>query len=440
MPQICFVVMPFGTKETGPAGKQPPKVDFDHLWSEALHPVLTELGYSAIRADAEAGSVIVKDMLQRLRYADLVVADLSIPNGNVYYEVGIRHAAQERGCVLIAADWCKRLFDLAQIRTLPYAHAGEKITSSEADELKATLRAQLRKYAQAQTPYYELASAEDPQLFREKLEELYDLQQSIRALTILGDKAQQEAEKLVERILQPGELPALDAVGSLVLALRDLRLWKLQESFITRVSEQVSTPLIEEQLQLARSELGDFVGSAAALETLIEKHGGTPERYGLLGGRYKRLWRDARKARVAGATPSRPSNDERKFLTRSIANYEAGMRLDLNDYYCSCNLPALLRERRGEGDELRAQLIDVVVLEACRRAEQLGSGDQWLYPTLFGSAFRTGDVGTVKTCLPRLQDTPGFHLETTLQDAQLWLEQAPEASRPALRSVVDELR
>jgi hypothetical protein len=33
-------------------------------------------------------------MIERLAISDLVLADVSIPNGNAYYEVGIRHAAQ----------------------------------------------------------------------------------------------------------------------------------------------------------------------------------------------------------------------------------------------------------------------------------------------------------------------------------------------------------
>ena len=55
-------------------------------------------------------------MVERLAYADLVVADMSIPNGNVYYEVGIRHACRDRGCVIIAADWSSQLFDVDQMQ------------------------------------------------------------------------------------------------------------------------------------------------------------------------------------------------------------------------------------------------------------------------------------------------------------------------------------
>ena len=56
--------------------------------------VIKELGYEPVRADQDTGALIITQMLERLYFADLVLADMTIPNGNVYYEVGIRHAAQ----------------------------------------------------------------------------------------------------------------------------------------------------------------------------------------------------------------------------------------------------------------------------------------------------------------------------------------------------------
>jgi hypothetical protein len=73
-----------------------------------------------VRADQDTGALIISQMLERLYSADLVLADLTIANSNVYYEVGIRHAAKEEGCVLLAADWSRQLFDVAQMRTVRY--------------------------------------------------------------------------------------------------------------------------------------------------------------------------------------------------------------------------------------------------------------------------------------------------------------------------------
>jgi hypothetical protein len=106
--QVAFVVTPFRRKPTGRTEKHvPAEVDFDALWERVYQPVLGDLGYQAVRADRDAGALIISQMIQRLAIADVVVADITLANANVYYEIGIRHAAKERGSVLIAADWAR---------------------------------------------------------------------------------------------------------------------------------------------------------------------------------------------------------------------------------------------------------------------------------------------------------------------------------------------
>jgi hypothetical protein len=52
--------------------------------------------------------------------ADLVVADISIHNANVFYELGIRHALRDRATVLIRARIDEVPFDLKRERYLSY--------------------------------------------------------------------------------------------------------------------------------------------------------------------------------------------------------------------------------------------------------------------------------------------------------------------------------
>jgi hypothetical protein len=118
---LCFMIMPYGRKPTQvEAGHGPAEIDFNALWDRGYVPVIKELGYEPVRADQDTGALIISQMLERLYFADCVLADMTIPNGNVYYEVGIRHAAREKGCVLLAADWSRQLFDVVQMRTIRY--------------------------------------------------------------------------------------------------------------------------------------------------------------------------------------------------------------------------------------------------------------------------------------------------------------------------------
>ena len=116
------MIMPYGRRaDPGRAEQQRPgEIDFNALWDRAYAPVIKSLGYDPVRADQDTGALIINQMIERLYFADLVLADMTIPNGNVYYEVGVRHAAKEIGCVLLAADWSKQLFDVAQMRTVRY--------------------------------------------------------------------------------------------------------------------------------------------------------------------------------------------------------------------------------------------------------------------------------------------------------------------------------
>ena len=95
---VCFVLMPFGTKEAPVLGK----VHFDAVYAKIIAPAIAEAGLQCIRADEElVGGVIHKPMYERLLLCDYAVADLSMANANVYYELGIRHATRPWSTVLL---------------------------------------------------------------------------------------------------------------------------------------------------------------------------------------------------------------------------------------------------------------------------------------------------------------------------------------------------
>jgi len=113
----AFVIMPFGRKK-GPDGRW---IDFNSIYQTLIKPALEEAGFEAFRADEETSSGdILTDMFQELLLADLAIADLSIDNANVFYELGIRHAFRRRGVVHIQAGRAYMPFDIFNVRTLPY--------------------------------------------------------------------------------------------------------------------------------------------------------------------------------------------------------------------------------------------------------------------------------------------------------------------------------
>ncbi len=113
----AFVAMPFGVKPSHDGTL----VDFDRVYAELIKPALEDAGCEVFRADQEqrAGDIRT-DMFQELLVADLVVADLTLDNPNVWYELGVRHALRARGVVLIQGPRPTQPFDIFTDRKLNY--------------------------------------------------------------------------------------------------------------------------------------------------------------------------------------------------------------------------------------------------------------------------------------------------------------------------------
>ncbi len=126
----AFVAMPFGSKP----GPDNTPIDFNRIYRDLIVPALEDAGFEVFRADQEirAGDILT-DMFQELLMADLVVADLTINNPNVWYELGVRHALRSRGVILINGGVPTTAFDLYTNRKLVY---GLKNGTPDPDKLE----------------------------------------------------------------------------------------------------------------------------------------------------------------------------------------------------------------------------------------------------------------------------------------------------------------
>ena len=189
---VCFMIMPYGTKSTSVAAGNaaPDKVNFDRLWDAALRPAIQQAGYEPIRANEDIGGLIINEMFERLALSDLVLADVSIPNGNVYYEVGMRHAAKNEGCIMSAAEWAKPLFDITQMRQVRYPLPAEVISDETAAEIVDILVSGIRDRAYGASPFY--------QVFPKFPD--YDLHRVTAFKTSLAALSQFQAEVIAARV------------------------------------------------------------------------------------------------------------------------------------------------------------------------------------------------------------------------------------------------
>jgi hypothetical protein len=114
--KLCFVVAPIG--EQGSEVRQ----RSDTILQDIIEPVVAEFGYAPDRSDliSQPGSII-HQIFQRLRDAELVVADLTDYNPNVFYELAIRHMIG-KPVVSLIEEGQRIPFDVAQLRTIQVNH------------------------------------------------------------------------------------------------------------------------------------------------------------------------------------------------------------------------------------------------------------------------------------------------------------------------------
>ena len=108
----CFVICAIGI--AGSAERKQADLVLNYI----IRPVARDAGYEVARADVAARSgMITVDTINALLDSELVIADLSFLNPNVFYELGLRHSTK-RPTIHIADSSTKLPFDNADHRAV----------------------------------------------------------------------------------------------------------------------------------------------------------------------------------------------------------------------------------------------------------------------------------------------------------------------------------
>ena len=130
----AFIVRPFGTQDG---------IDFDRVEKDLIAPALKLAGIEGrTTLEITRQGNIREDMFRLLVLSDLVIADVSIHNANVFYELGIRHGLRDRHTLLMRAKGTqdKYPFDLQTDRYGQYDPADPAATlPGFLESLKSTL-------------------------------------------------------------------------------------------------------------------------------------------------------------------------------------------------------------------------------------------------------------------------------------------------------------
>jgi hypothetical protein len=128
----AFVVMQFGEP-------------YDSFHQEVIVPIAKRLGLEAVRGDDIYGpGIILNDIIRHIEQADVVIAEITPVNANVFYELGYAHALQKQ-VILLAEASVQLPFDLTGYRCILYKDSIAGKTDVE-DALEKHLRSVLASW------------------------------------------------------------------------------------------------------------------------------------------------------------------------------------------------------------------------------------------------------------------------------------------------------
>jgi tetratricopeptide (TPR) repeat protein len=384
----AFVAMPFGTK---PNHEGTP-IDFNRVYAELIRPALEEAGCEVFRADEEqrAGDIRT-DMFQELLVADLVVADLTLDNPNVWYELGVRHALRARGVVLIQGPRPTQPFDIYTDRKLNYRlkdgapdpDALDSDRKALADLARATLDA---PSARRVSPVYKLLEhLREPQwrelLLAEK-NEFSDTYETWGSRMEVARQKNRVGDLLVladETPTQALRLEARRTAGNSLIKLRQFEF--ALEQFEAALQIDPEDKPSREKKAVCLGRLGRFEEAREWTRQLTEDYPKDAEAWALAGRVEKDHW--IQRWRVAGTTPAQMRDAaalELATLEEAIAPYHLAFITNPAHFFSGINSLSLhlLLEHLG-GAPSRTVIDNLVggVLWASLTAQERDKKDYW---------------------------------------------------------------
>lgn len=339
----AFIVRPFNIKN---------EVDFEKVDKELIQPALKQVGVngSTTASIVEQGN-IREDMFAQLLLADLVVADLSIHNANVFYELGIRHALRDKKTFLIRCSKDEIPFDLKTDRYLTYPADNP---GAALDALVAGLKATILSDKADSPVFYMLPKleAQDPERFvaipndfGEEVE-MASAGKQIGKISLMADETDGFA----------WEMPALRKLGEALYKLKDFEAsgicWEKVRNRSTNDIE-ANDRLATIYQRLAEDELLTnppgglelLSKSDLAIERLLTNDKKLDsykkaETYSLKGRNAKTRWLDTWKHEEEANKQTKAFQST--YLIDAYEQYEHAYSEDLNHFYSGINALGLL--------------------------------------------------------------------------------------------------
>lgn len=384
----AFVAMPFGVKP----GHDGQPIDFNRIYAEYVVPALEDAGMEVFRADEEqrAGDIRT-DMFQELLVADLVVADLTLDNPNVWYELGVRHALRARGVVLVQGPRPNQPFDIYTDRKLRYSlkdGAPDPATLKAdrthlAEMVRATMNTSTRR--KVSPVFILMPNLEQPEWRRLLLSERNEFSEAYDNWTSRMEVARQKnrpGDILVladETPIRALRLEAKCAAGNALLKLQryDFALEQFEAALALEPEHKPSS----EKKATCLGRLGRLEEAREWTLRLTDTYPTDPEAWALAGRVAKDNW--ISRWREAGLTPAQmrlAATNEDAALADAIEPYHQAFVADPSHHYSGINALTLQLLRQHLGGESSQAEIDKLaggLLWAAHTAHERDRRDYW---------------------------------------------------------------
>jgi len=336
-----FIVRPFGQRTVRPQAGEPYQVDFERVQRELITPALLGAGINGNTTETllEAGN-IREDMFQLLAHADVVIADISLHNANVFYELGARHALRPKRTYMIRFSGDEVPFDIKTDRYLAYDRNNP---GASVPALTAGLKATLADRDGTDSPIFKLLPALKPPAIKDLVPVPADFRAELKwaadnkrtgHLVLLGEEANALPWGAEGLRGVATALSSLKAFG----AARDA--W---EAVRTRLDHDLEADL---RLATVHQRLKNLSASDTAIERALSEHPDisprqTAEALALKGSNAKERWTAGWAGQPAATLAATALHSD--HLQQACGAYNAAFDADLNHHYSGINALAMTR-------------------------------------------------------------------------------------------------
>lgn len=311
-----FVAMPFGDNRMGFLDHTNVEdlsrpIDFNGLWENVFKPAIPEeYDTTESRADESSrGGTIERIYLEAIAEADVMIADLTFANPNVYYELGMRHVMTRKGAVLVAQESTNLPFDLQNQKVIFYDAFSATNTVPFQKKLEAAIR-QAEKEDDTSPVYlflprlyvkiYEGNESPEEQLARQA-RRIEELERQVQAPNL--DATSPLWQMRIDQVADTATLQLLarqiakdDGISLAVLQMLGFKLRHRQqydtaiEVYNRMLEQSPDDPWVHREIGFSYRKKGIdcFPDAKRHFDISLKSNPTDPELHGMIGGMYKR--------------------------------------------------------------------------------------------------------------------------------------------------------